>query len=63
MNCEGIRREENEIKMHMIKSVVNMANFEGLKILFGGDMNAHLWELDRCDNGNGRLRKQLTGDL
>ena len=26
-------------------------------------MNAHIWELDRCENGNGRLLKQLAGDL
>ena len=26
-------------------------------------MNAHIWELDWCENGNGRLLKQLTGDL
>ena len=23
----------------------------------------HIWELDKCENGNGRLLKQLTGDL
>ena len=63
INCNGIRREENEKYMHMINSVVNKAKFEGLKILFGGDMNAHIWELDRCENGNGRLLKQFAGDL
>ena len=63
MNCEGIRREENEKNMHMIKSVVYKAIFEELKILCGGDMNAHIWELDRCKNGNGRLLKQLAGDF
>ena len=30
---------------------------------FGGDMNAHIWELDRCENGNGRLLKKLAGDM
>ena len=35
MNCDGICREENEKMMLMIKSVVNYAKFEGLKILFG----------------------------
>ena len=62
MNCEGIRGEENFKKMHMIKSVVNKAKFEGLKILFGEDMNAHILELDRCENRNGRFLKQLAGD-
>ena len=47
----------------MIKSVVNKAKFEGLKISFGGDMNVHIWELDRYENGNGRLLKQFAGDL
>ena len=47
--CEGIRREENGKKTHMIKSVVNKTKFEGLKISFGGDINVHwhIWELDR----------------
>ena len=26
-------------------------------------MNAHILELDNCENGNGTLLKQLTGDL
>ena len=27
-------------------------------------MNAHIiWELDRCENGNGRLLKQFGGDM
>ena len=63
MNCEGIRREENETMMHMNKSMVNKAKLERLKILFGGDINAHILELDRCENRNGRLLKQLAGDL
>ena len=54
-DCE----DSSFIKMVM----VNKAKFEGLKILFGGDMNVHIWELDRCENGNGRLLKQLAGDL
>ena len=32
VNCAGIRREENEKKTHMIKSVVNKANSERMKI-------------------------------
>ena len=39
----------------MIKTVVNKAKHEVVKILFGGDMNAHISELDRCENGNDRL--------
>ena len=26
-------------------------------------MNAHIWESDKWENGNGRLLKQLAGDL
>ena len=26
-------------------------------------MNAHIWKLAKCDNRNGRLLKQLAGDL
>ena len=47
----------------MIKVVVNKAKHHEIKILFGGDMSRHIWELDKCENGNGRLLKQLTGDL
>ena len=63
LNCEGVRREENIKKAFIIKAVVNKAKHEGQKILFGGDMNAHIWGLDKCENGNDRLLKQLTGDL
>ena len=49
-DCEDISFT-NEIMMHMIKSVVDNAKFEGIKILFGGDMNAHIWDLDRCEKG------------
>ena len=41
MNCEGIRGEENMFKIH-----------QGLKIMIGGDMNAHIWEMDKCENKN-----------
>ena len=53
LNCEGVRREENGQKAYKIKAVVNKAKHEGLKKLFGGDMNAHIWEWDKCENRNG----------
>ena len=31
-----------------MKDVVRNAKDEGLKIMIGGDMNAHIWELDKC---------------
>ena len=43
--------------------MVNKAKLEGLNIVFVGDINAHIWEWDRCENGNGRLLRQLGGDL
>ena len=30
---------------------------DGLGIMIGGDMNAHIWELDGCENENGRGMK------
>ena len=47
----------------MIKAMVNKAKHEGLNILFGGDMDVHILELGKCENRNGRLLKQMTGDL
>ena len=41
MNCGGIRGEENVLKMQCVKDVVRNAKLEGLKIMIGGDMNAH----------------------
>ena len=55
MNCEGIRGEENLLKMQRVKDVVSNTKAEGLKIMIGGDMNAHIWELDKRENKNGNL--------
>ena len=30
-----------------------------LNIMIGGDMNAHIWELDKCGNKNGKLLKSV----
>ena len=45
MNCEGIRGDENVVKMQRVKDVVRNAKDEGLKIMIGGDMNAHMWRV------------------
>ena len=50
MNCEGVRKEENILKLEYIKAVVWRALDDGLGIMIGGDMNAHIWELDGCEN-------------
>ena len=34
-----------------------------MEILFLRDMNAHIWELDKCAKGSVTLLRQLTGDL
>ena len=40
-----------------------MAKEDGLKILIGGDMNAHILELDKCENKNGKLLKSVMGEI
>ena len=65
MNCEGIIREENVLKMHHVKDVVSNTKAEGLKIMIwgGGGMNAHIWELDKCEIKNGKLLKSMVDDM
>ena len=50
MNCECVRGDENVLTMLRVKDVVRKEKDEGLKIMIGGDMNAHIWELDKCKN-------------
>ena len=40
--------------------VVRNAKLEGLTIIIGGDMNAHIWELDICENKNGKFLKSMV---
>ena len=42
INCEGVRKEENTLKLEYIKAVVWRALDDGLGIMIGGDMNAHI---------------------
>ena len=51
------------LKMQRVKDVVRNAKLEGLKIMIGGDMNAHIWELDKCENKNGKLLKSMVDDM
>ena len=55
VNCEGVRGYENVFKMLRVKDVVRKAKDYGLKIMIGGYMNAHIWELDKCENKNGNF--------
>ena len=63
MNCEGIRGEENVLKMQRLKDVVRNAKLEAFKIMIGGDMNAYIWEFDKCENKNGTLLKSVVDDM
>ena len=63
MNCEGVRRDENVLKMLRVKDVVRKAKDQGLKIMIGGDMNAHIWKLDKYENKNGKLLKNMVNEM
>ena len=63
MNCKGVRKEDNILKLEYIKAVVWRALDDGLGIMIGGDMNAHIWELDGCENENGRRMKQNMNEI
>ena len=63
MNCEGVRGDENVIRMLRVLDVVRNAKDEGLKIMIEGDMNAHTWELDKCENNNGKLLKNMVNEM
>ena len=62
MSCEGTDMAGNKNKLNFITEVVQNARAEGLKIMVGGDMNGHVWEIDGIENGNGRLMKCMTKD-
>ena len=63
MNCEGIRGEENVLKMRRVKEVISKAKEDGFNIMIAGDMNAHIWELDKCNNKNGILLKSVMNEI
>ena len=63
MNCEGIRGEENVLKMRCVKEVISKAKEDGLNIMIGGNMNSHIWELDKCENKNGKLLKSVMDEI
>ena len=61
MNCVVVRKQENIFKLEYIKGVVWRALDDGLGIMIGGDMNAHIWELDGYESKNGwRMKKNLN---
>ena len=36
---------------------------DGLGIMIGCDMNAHIWELDGCENENGCRMKEIINEM
>ena len=63
MNCEGVRKEENILKLKYIKEVVWRALENGLSNMIGGYMNVHIWEVDGCENENGRRMMENINEL
>ena len=63
MNCEGVRKEENILKLEYIKGVVWRAVDDGLGIMIGGDTNAQIWELDCCENVKGQSMKENMNEI
>ena len=60
MNCEGVRKEENAERVSKVKECIAKECKDGTKVEIGGDINGHIWELDKCENANGKLMKELT---
>ena len=63
MNCESERGDEHMLNIPCVKDVIRKAKYDGLKIIIGGDMNAHIWEVDKCENNNGKLLKNMVNEI
>ena len=63
MDYEGVRKKDKILKLEYIKEVVWRALDDGLSIMIGSDMNGHIWELDGCENGNGRRMKESMNEM
>ena len=46
-----------------MNDVVSKAKEEGQKIMIGGAMKEHIWELNKCENKNGKLRKRVMDEM
>ena len=46
LHCEGVNFEANKEKMECVRRVSERGEREGMKVMIGGDMNGHIWELD-----------------
>ena len=50
-------------KMLRVNDVVRKTKYEGLKNMIGGDMNAHICELYKYENQNGKLLKNMLKEI
>ena len=57
---EGVRKQENAERVSKVKECIANECKDSTKVAIGGDMNGHIWELDKCENANGKLMKELT---
>ena len=45
--------------MECVTRICKQYDAAGFKVIIGGDLNGHIWELDKCENGNGKLIKSF----
>ena len=50
------------LQMMCIKDVVRKEKEDGLKLMVGGGMNAHIWQPDKFENNNGILLKGVMDE-
>ena len=49
--------------MMCVKEAISKTKVDGLNIMVCGDINAHIWELDKCKNKNGKLLKSVMDEI
>ena len=54
-----MRVEKNVEKMECVSRICKQYDAAGFKVIIGGD-SGHIRELDKCENGNGKLTKSFT---
>ena len=60
VNCEGTRKEENLKLFEEVNGMIQESRDVGMNVIIGGDLNGHIFELDGCENENGKLIKKLV---
>ena len=51
------------MKIRCVKDVISKVKEDGLNIVIGGDINAHICELDKCENKNGKHLKSVMDEI